>query len=224
MEGGWKLWKLQKIENNSPHLDSYGKPLPSPPPGWYWERLEDHSWELRKFDISEQADANTVEFKAPTVIEHVVMSSDTLQGLCLRYRVSAVSLRQHNNFSGSNFKSMKYLRIPIEPGLPINVQPNSEEIVIQRFKNETGEAEAKCYLQESDWDLEKAIKSWKGDESWIQNELPLALPRSPDCIAPTAIVIPVAAAAMPPTGYVPPRFVPLSVCQFEDDEMTSLIH
>jgi hypothetical protein len=224
MEGGFKLWKIQKIDNNSPHLDSYGKPLPSPPPGWYWQRLEDHSWELREFAIS---DATTVEFKQPTVIEHVVMSSDTLQGLCLRYRVSAVTLRQHNNFSGSNFKCMKYLRVAIEPGVPISIQPNSEDIIVQRFKNETGEAEAeaKCYLEESDWDLEKALSSWKGDEKWMSDEVPLAIPRGPDCIAPTAIVIPVAASAMPATGYVPPIFLPLSVSRHnEEDETSPLIH
>jgi hypothetical protein len=48
MEGGYKPWKTQRIIDNSPDLDSYGKPLPPPPPGFYWERKEDRSWELKK--------------------------------------------------------------------------------------------------------------------------------------------------------------------------------
>jgi hypothetical protein len=41
-----------------------------------------------------------VNFTNPSVVEHVVLPGDTIQGLCLRYRVSAVELRRHNNFSG----------------------------------------------------------------------------------------------------------------------------
>ena len=41
-----------------------------------------------------------VNFPYPSVLEHVVMPNDTIQGICLRYRVSAVELRRHNGFSG----------------------------------------------------------------------------------------------------------------------------
>lgn len=48
MEGGYKPWKTQTIINNSPDLDSYGRPLPPPPSGFFWEKREDHSWELMR--------------------------------------------------------------------------------------------------------------------------------------------------------------------------------
>lgn len=49
MEGGYKPWKVQNIIDNSPDLDSYGRPLPPPPPGYYWERRENLSWELMRY-------------------------------------------------------------------------------------------------------------------------------------------------------------------------------
>ena len=60
MEGGYKPWRTQTIVNNSPDLDSYGRPLPPPPSGYYWERRDDLSWELMRcnffFQLSTQAD------------------------------------------------------------------------------------------------------------------------------------------------------------------------
>ena len=214
MEGGWHSWKIQRIEDNSPDLDSYGRPLPPPPPGYYWERLEDKSWELRQFKLPEIADMNMVEFKAPTVIEHVVMDSDTLQGLCLRYNVSAVTLRQYNNFSGNSFRYKKYLRIPVEPGMSVAVQQNSRDVILQRFKCETNEpeSEAKCYLEDSNWDLDQALRTWRGDEVWQKDQPPLAVPVGRSCVAPTAVVVPVAAATLSrQAGYIPPRYTPLNV-------------
>jgi hypothetical protein len=203
MEGPWKPWRTQRIENNSPDLDSYGKPLPSPPPGFYWERLEDKSWELKKY-IQPESSPDQMVFEAPAVVEHVVLPQDTLQGICLRYRVSAVTLRQFNNFSGTAFRSKKYLRIPVEPGLPVNVQLSSQEILIQRFKNETGESEkeARYYLEERDWNLPGALAEWKGDENWMSQQLPISVFQTPT-VAPASVV--------PATVNVIPCVVPLSI-------------
>ena len=55
----------------------------------------------RSFKDKEDADFH-MNFPNPSVLEHVVMPGDTIQGICLRYRVSAVELRRHNNFSGNN--------------------------------------------------------------------------------------------------------------------------
>jgi hypothetical protein len=203
MEGPWKPWRTQKIENNSPDLDSYGKPLPSPPLGYYWERLPDKSWELKKY-LDSVSSPDQMVFDAPAIVEHVILPTDTLQGICLRYRVTAVTLRQYNNFSGTSFRSRKYLRIPVEPGLPINVQISSQDILIQRFKNETGESEkeARYYLEERNWNLNEALAEWTGDENWMSQQLPISVFQSPT-IAPRTVV----AALASDIPYV----IPLSV-------------
>jgi len=154
-------WQLRRIVHDSPDLDAYAYPLPHPPAGLYWQREEDRSWVLKKYEILRTESITTVTFPARSVIEHVIMPSDTFQGICLRYRVSAVDLRRFNNFSGTAFRSKQVLRIPVEPGSPIQVQEdNDESIIQQRFMNATGESstEANFYLSEFSWDLEDALR------------------------------------------------------------------
>lgn len=208
MEGPWKTWRIQRIENNSPDLDSYGKPLPPPPPGFYWERLPDKSWELRKYAEPSMTPGSII-FEAPVVIEHVILPSDTLQGICLRYRISAVTLRQYNKFSGNAFRSVKTLRIPVEPGLPVNVQMSSQEILIQRFKNETGESEieAKYYLEGRNWNLGDALAEWRGDENWMAQQLPMSVFSTP-AVVPAAVV---PANVIPAKANIIPCVIPLSI-------------
>jgi hypothetical protein len=50
-----------------------------------------------------------------TLIEHIILPKDTLQGICIQYKVSPTRLRQVNQFSGSNlFSAPKRLLIPIK--------------------------------------------------------------------------------------------------------------
>ena len=66
---------------------------------------------MRSFKEKEVAD-DQLKFALPSVLEHVVMPGDTIQGLCLRYRVSAVELRRHNNFSGEAYpRSTDYVKL-----------------------------------------------------------------------------------------------------------------
>jgi len=49
------------------------------------------------------------------MMEHIVLPKDTLQGICIQYKVSATRLRQVNRFSGSNLLlAPKRLLIPIK--------------------------------------------------------------------------------------------------------------
>ena len=86
--------------------------------------------------------------------------------------MSAVTLRQVNNFSGSAFRSRKVLRIPIEKGATVRVQDSSHDVLLQKFKNATLESdiEAKYYLEENNWDFEEAMADWSGDESWVKEK------------------------------------------------------
>jgi hypothetical protein len=147
-------------------FDDYGKPLPSPPHGHYWERQENKTWILKKLKLVEELD--TTVFTEQSLLEHVVLPSDTIQGICLRYRISATELRRYNMFSGNSIRFKKTLRIPIEPNTPVIVQKDTEEVILQKFKNLTGEntTESKIYLENSNWNLETAFKNWKNDEDF----------------------------------------------------------
>lgn len=166
----------KRIQNsNKDLLDSYSRPLPNPPPGKYWFKEEDNSWSLNDFE-SKEIEENTTEFTAlnSSVIEHVVIPGiDTLQGICLRYHISAIELRRTNLFSGNNINQCKSLRIPLEKGVTIIRQDDSSyDISLQRFRNETNEGikESKFYIDEYG-NYDKAINAWKSDKKW-ENELP----------------------------------------------------
>ena len=62
--------------------------LPNPPPGQQWIRVN-NDWQL--VSTPDDADAPTPKPSAPR--EHVVLPSDTLQGLCLRYKTTARKLK-----------------------------------------------------------------------------------------------------------------------------------
>jgi len=178
MEGGWLPWKLQIHKNNSPSLDSYGKPLPPPPPGHIWERQNDGSWQLLKTTNSDDK-APKSSTSDPRVIEHVVMPGDTLQGICLKYRSSAVSIRRLNMFSGNNIQFKEVLLIPVDGGTVVEEQSNTPEVILQKFRNATGEGiqESRLYLDEHGWDLDKAVAAWRQDENWEHD----ATVMSPGC-------------------------------------------
>ena len=52
--------------------------------------------------------------------------------------------------------------------MPIRMQKDTPEVMLQRFKNISQEDgnEASYYLQESDYDLVRALAAWKEDKDW----------------------------------------------------------
>lgn len=165
MEGGITPWKTQKIVNNSPTIESYSKPLPPPPDGYYWERSSDHHWQLLQYPSRLDSQANV---NATAIVEHVILSGDTLPGICLKYGVSVVNIRRMNKFSGNAFHSRKVLQIPIQKGIPFQIQEQTPDVILQLFKNETSETteEARFYLDETNWDLTEALQAWRKDDAW----------------------------------------------------------
>lgn len=168
MEGGYKPWRIQCLDNSIVDLDTLSsKPLPPPPSGHFWEKnIIDGSWELVQCKNTE-SDIRVIESEIK-FIDHVVMQDDTLPGICLRYNVSVVDVRRCNNFSGNAFRSKKVLRIPIRAGSFINPQEQTQEVILQKFKNLSGvqNAEARYYLDENAWELDMAMKAWETDENW----------------------------------------------------------
>ena len=130
-----------------------GRPLPPPPSGYEWERTDEKEWHLKRIDEpaggggSEQQQAVV----QGSVIEHVILPGDTFQGLCLRYRVSAVELRRWNNISGSNLKFLSVIKIPVDHAQPVVLQDrDTPDVMLERFKTRTHEttSEAIFYLSQ----------------------------------------------------------------------------
>ena len=107
-------------------------------------------------------------------LEHVVLPTDTLQGLCLAYKISATKLRMENNFSGNSLQmAPKKLKIPMSKGskgMMIRVQErSSKEFKLYAFVAEIPSmelVEAKAYLDLSNWDLEESLRSAREDEGF----------------------------------------------------------
>merc|ERR1711982_118442 len=98
-------------------------------------------------------------------LEHLVLPSDTFQGICLNYKISPTKMRQVNNFSGSNLLlAPKKLKIPINGKNVIKMKTqdeNSSEFKIHNLINEFPDmsiSEAKAYLEISDWNINDARK------------------------------------------------------------------
>ena len=111
-------------------------------------------------------------------MNHVVLPTDTLQGLCLAYKTSATRLRMENNFSGNSLHmAPKRLRIrnsavgtAYEKGAKVRTQDRtSREYKLYALLAEMPSmelVEAKAYLDLSSWDLDEAIRSAREDEGW----------------------------------------------------------
>eukprot|EP00934_Nitzschia_sp_Nitz4_P005445 Nitzschia sp. Nitz4//scaffold96_size78090//64844//66125//NITZ4_005504-RA/size78090-snap-gene-0.47-mRNA-1//1//CDS//3329560603//5435//frame0 len=112
-------------------------------------------------------------------VEHIVLSTDTLQGVCLAYKVSASHLRRANHFSGNSLHSApKKLLIPLSKQALrtgfIRVQDtDTKEYKLGYFQAEFPDisaTEAKAYLELADWELKDALQSAKEDREWEKED------------------------------------------------------
>ncbi|GKY91247.1 hypothetical protein MPSEU_000098000 [Mayamaea pseudoterrestris] len=108
-------------------------------------------------------------------VEHVVLPTDTLQGICLAYKVNVTRLRQANSFSGNSLLlAPKKLVIPLSKQALrsgcIRVQDtDAKEYKLHAFLAEypdLGTSEARAYLELADWVLEDASQSAREDCEW----------------------------------------------------------
>lgn len=169
MEGGHLIWRAKSSAGND--TPDFSKSLPAPPPGMTWEQQLDKSWCLKK-TVRIEPEGNEEVVENQCIIEHTIIPSDTLQGICLRYRVSPTAVRRINLFSGNSIQFMKSLLIPLEAGVSVCRQQDSHDILLQKFKNCTGEGdlESAMYLEESNWDLKAAHAAWKSDDVWEERQ------------------------------------------------------
>jgi LysM repeat protein len=107
-------------------------------------------------------------------LEHIVLPTDTLQGICIAYKVSATHLRRANHFSGPLHSAPKKLLIPLSKQALragfIRVQDtDTKEYKLHSFLAEFPNihaTEAKAYLELANWDLNDALHSAKEDKEW----------------------------------------------------------
>ena len=119
--------------------------FPNPPAGQQWIRVN-NDWQLVSTPDDADAPAPAPEPSAPR--EHVVLPSDTLQGLCLRYRTSARKLKQANpslDLGNSSLRGVAVLRIPGSGP----AQPVTEEVQMASLRAAVpslSASEARFYL------------------------------------------------------------------------------
>jgi len=144
---------------------------------------EDDEWEL--LDVDENGSSNhkvtkktgdespPPKYEEVNYVEHLVLPTDTFEGICLNYKISPTKLRQANRFSGSNLVlAPKKLKIPIDGKNIIEMKTqdeNSNEYKIHTLINEFPDlsiSEAKAYLEISEWKISDARKDAKDDREW----------------------------------------------------------
>ncbi|KAL3942441.1 MAG: hypothetical protein SGBAC_003364 [Bacillariaceae sp.] len=112
-------------------------------------------------------------------VEHVVLPTDTLQGICIAYKVSVANLRRANHFSGQLHSAPKKLLIPLSKQALrtgyIRVQDtDTKEYKLSFFEAEypdSTQTEARAYLELADWNLKEALKSMNEDREWQKDDM-----------------------------------------------------
>ena len=202
-EGGYFPWKWQTIAGNPPcDYSTLSSPLPNLPKGHVWVRNpESREWSIVD-NTTIDHDAAAVNEKVSSLpsqrttdmtflphncdfLEHIVQSTDTFQGLCLKYGITPLQLRQVNKFSGSNLlMAPKTLIIPLTiKGAAANTKmgkgASKQDKINQflyRFRNHKAahdslsRKEVIAYLDMNDDDLEMAIQDAKDDFGWELGE------------------------------------------------------
>mmetsp|Transcript_12877 Transcript_12877/g.37389 ORF Transcript_12877/g.37389 Transcript_12877/m.37389 type:complete len:273 (+) Transcript_12877:125-943(+) len=115
-------------------------------------------------------------------LEHHMDDHDTFQGICLKYRVTAIELRRANCFTGSNLHlAPNPLRIPVNAKnlsmtgkLATAKPPPTKDQLVRNLARScrglTG-TEARCYLEMNDWDYKVARQNARDDIAQEDGEL-----------------------------------------------------
>ncbi|GAX27031.1 hypothetical protein FisN_9Lh347 [Fistulifera solaris] len=112
-------------------------------------------------------------------VEHVILPTDTLQGICLAYKINSTRLRQANHFSGhSLLLAPKKLVIPISQKALRSGFIRVQDTDAKQYKlhallaayPDLSASEASAYLELADWVLEDALQTAKEDREWEKTE------------------------------------------------------
>jgi LysM repeat protein len=187
-EGGLLAWKVQKTVT-APTLkyNNLQKELKAPKGRqwvfdstnreWSLERVVPNPVVMANAAVQEDLVVDAVVVKScpssPSAdffpfFEHLVQSTDTFQGICIRYKITPTELRQANDFTGSNlFLAPNPLKIPKTTLRSANMVNDdnvphaltTDQVVTILLKNcpKLSKSEAKAYLELNDWDIAEAV-------------------------------------------------------------------
>ena len=96
---------------------------------------------------------------------------DTLEGLSLTYDVPIGKIRQRNNIESDSIYYLKEIVIPNPKYQRSYTEEEQQYIKMEDFMMHMSFAEksnktARFYLDENDWDVEKAVKNYREDLEW----------------------------------------------------------
>eukprot|EP01101_Sappina_pedata_P000675 TRINITY_DN1086_c0_g1_i1.p1 TRINITY_DN1086_c0_g1~~TRINITY_DN1086_c0_g1_i1.p1 ORF type:complete len:289 (-),score=102.75 TRINITY_DN1086_c0_g1_i1:124-990(-) len=104
---------------------------------------------------------------------HVIIPSDTLMGLSLKYGVQVNEIKSTNGLFSGNIHERSILKIPIKDASQIKFEGNKEDVMKRRlvnnFKKDTKileDSEALFYLESSNFDVDEAMRCFMEDNQW----------------------------------------------------------
>lgn len=173
MTGEWSI--IEKVSNDDIIKTSYiDKSKLDDGNDGEWELLGvDENGSSNNKVTKKTSDESPPKYSEVNYVEHLVLPTDTFEGICLNYKIKPTKLRQANKFSGSNLLlAPKKLKIPIDGKNVIEMKTqdeNSNEYKIHTLINEFPDmnlSEAKAYLEIAEWEINDARKDAKDDREW----------------------------------------------------------
>jgi LysM repeat protein len=167
-EGGMLEWKRQQLKLvKTADYSEIQKPLPKLPNDCEWNQ-DKVTKEWRVVSIPKSNTTGTVEQDDSSLLgqnqtlstTHKVLPTDTIQGICLKYKISPHELRKANHFTGDNlYLAPETLIIPTKNVIdPKSVKMSQFlQAVSQSSKKSIGEKEAIAYLDINNWDVDIAV-------------------------------------------------------------------
>jgi len=111
--------------------------------------------------------------------KHHVQTTDTLQGISLRYGIPVDDIKRVNKlFNASSLISRRFIYVKTSKdvtSLPPPIETSEEQRkrqMVSKFLNigmDSSKEEARAYLESNNWDLTAALKEYDADRIWERN-------------------------------------------------------
>lgn len=116
------------------------------------------------------------ELRDQGYFKHHVQTTDTLQGISLRYGIPVDDIKKINKlFNASSLISRRFIYVKTSKditSLPPPIETSEEQRkrqMVSKFVSigkDSSKEEARAYLESNNWDLAAALKEYDGDRNW----------------------------------------------------------